>query len=130
MDRTVEIKNLELRISEVEDEVRELKNELSDKEITLSELKEELRYQLIKEKTNNVTIGDSLFFIDENDLEVEMMLISDSKGHLDLVFLTDCSHIADSMGRGMKMNKRYLCLDSLIKDIEDNDELRFMGYDE
>ena len=130
MDKTVEIKNLELKISELEDEIRELKNEVSDKELTLNELKEELRYQLIAEKTNNVTIGDSLFFVDEDDLEIEMMLVSDSKGHLDLVFLTDCSHIADSMGRGMKMNKRYLHLDSLIRDVEDYDGLRFMGYNE
>lgn len=130
MDKTVEIKNLELKISELGDEIRGLRSEVSDKEFTLNELKEELRYLLITEKTNNVTIGDSLFFVDECGLEIEMMLVSDSKGHLDLVFITDCSSISDSMARGMKMNKKYLHLDSLIKDVEDNEGLKFIGYDE
>lgn len=130
MDKTIEIKNLEMKIEEIEESIAYLKEELADKELTLNELKEELRYQLISEKTNNVTIGDSLFFIDEDALEIEMMLVSDSKGNLDLVFLTDCSHISESMGRGMKMNKKHLYIDSLIKDMEDYEGLKFMGYNE
>ena len=129
MDNISRIKNLEIEISKLEDEINNLDNELKDKKITLDELKKELRYHQLNEQTNNVAIGDSLFFRDEDDLEIEMMLVSDSKGHLDLVFLTDCSNICDAWARGMKLNKKYHNLNSLIEYLEDFEGLRFVGYD-
>lgn len=130
MDNSIEIKDLELKISDLEDELGHLKSDIKEKESLLQELQSRLKYLQISEKTNNVSIGDSLFFMDEDDLEIETMLISDSRGYLDLVFLTDCSHICESMARGVKMNKKYMYIDSLIKDVETNEGLKFVGYNE
>lgn len=128
METTLKIKNLALEVSKLEHEINRLEDDLVHKKTSLDELKSELRYYQIKEQTNNVNIGDSLFFIDEDDLEIEMMLVSDSKGRLDLVFLTDCSDICESWARGMKMNKRHHHLSFLIEDIEEFEGLKFIGY--
>lgn len=130
MDTIAKIKNLEMQILELEDDVNHLEDKLRDKKVRLDELKQELRYWQVNEKTNNVNIGDSLFFINEDGLKIEMMLISDCKENLDLVFLTDCSYICDAWARGTKLNKKYHNLDSLIEYVEDYEGLKFLGYDE
>lgn len=130
MDNLIKIKNLELKIEEIEIDIKPLKEELYEKESTLKDLQEELRYEVLMSKTNNINIGDSIVFKDLDGKYIETMLITDSKGHFDLVFLTDCSDISDSMGRGVKMDKKYLYLDSLISDVEDIYNLKFVGEDE
>ena len=130
MDNTLKIKNLEIEISELENDIHYFEDELRDKKNKLDELKEELRYYQISEKTDNIDIGNSLFFINEDGVEIEMMLISDCQGNLDLVFLTDCKNISDAWARGTKINKKYRTLSSLIEYMEDYEGLKYLGYDE
>lgn len=109
------ITSLEVKILELKNEIKNLEERISDKKIELNEVEEELRHILISEKTNNIYIGDSLFFINEDNLIIETMLVTDSKGHLDLITLSSNEEIE----RGLKLNKRHLYLDSLVKDVED-----------
>lgn len=120
-------KNLEIKISELKTEISNLKEELSDKKIELQEAEEELRTLTRMENTNDTILGDSLFFKDEDGLVIETMLVSDSRGNLDLVMLTDCSDMSDALKRGCKLNKRFFHIDSLIKDVEDYYDWEFLS---
>lgn len=122
-------KSLEIKVLELKDEISDLEERVADKKHELREAEEELRSVTLLEKTNDVSIGDSLFFEDEDGCVLETMLVSDGKGHLDLVLLTDYSHELESMVIGRKLDMRHFHIDSLIQDVEDDYDWKFSPQD-
>lgn len=122
-------KSLEIKILEIKNEISDLEDRVIDKKHELQEAQAELRSVTLLEKTNDISIGDSLFFEDEDGCTLETMLVSDAKGHLDLVLLTDYSHALESMVIGRKLDKRYFHIDSLIQDVEDDYDWKFSPQD-
>lgn len=123
---TQEIKKLEEEILNLKQDIKKIDSKILNKKKLLAELECNLRHLVLRQKTANVSTGDSLFFLNKDGIEIETMLIADSRDYLDLLFLTDCRDLSDSISRGKILGKKYVYLDSLIKDVEDFEGLNFI----
>ena len=117
------IKELENKIEALKSEITTYGDILYDKKLELEEAERELKTITLQERTKNIQIGDSIFFETEDGDTIETMLISDSKDNLDLVILTDCD---DIFVRGRKLNKSFFHLDSLIENVENYYDVKFL----
>lgn len=117
------IKTLEGKIETLKNEIKEHEDILYDKRLDLEEAERELKAFSLQERTKNIQIGDSIFFETEDGDTIETMLISDSKDNLDLVILTDCD---DMFIRGRKLNKSFFYIDSLIENVENYYNVKFL----
>lgn len=117
------IKELESKIETLKNEIKEHEDILYDKRLDLEETERELKMLTLQERTKNIQIGDSIFFETEDGDTIETMLISDSKDNLDLVILTNCD---DIFVRGRKLNKSFFRLDSLIENVENYYDVKFL----
>lgn len=124
----MDIEEVRKEIYEKESEIDRLKESVAEALLDLNQLKENLRYLECEEKGLRpcLVAGTRLLFCDEDDIELEMIVIMDSRENYSLLLMTDYSNYFDYMGEYFVFSYKERYTDTLVEKICKEYDLRFV----